>query len=369
MTGRVDDAHVEEPIDGSRTATAGPHRGAVRPSVRHIGTDAGRSESDEPVELESEALAEIIQCQCLVAIPAYNEAESIERVVEGAIKHADQVVVIDDGSDDDTADRAQSCGAAVIEHRQNLGYGAALKTAFEAAVTAGVSQLVLIDGDGQHDPADIPRLTNALDQSNAEFVIGSRFLDSNHHTVPWSRRLGLRIINGLTNLSMGVIRSESRVSDTQSGYRAFDREMIRSLAYDRSIGNRMDASTDILYHAHHHSYEIEEISVSMSYAVSNANTIHPVRHAIVLIRNILKTVERERPLSALGLPGMVLCVFGLTAGYWTVSNYVESGTFPFGHGLLTAICLVLGVFACFTAIVLHALSTYFPPDTTPRRVR
>jgi hypothetical protein len=91
-----------------------------------------------------------------VAIPAYNEAETIAEVVVETREYADEVVVIDDGSADDTAARACDAGATVIEHDHNEGYGAALRTAFETADRRGVDHLVVLDGDGQHDPTDIP---------------------------------------------------------------------------------------------------------------------------------------------------------------------------------------------------------------------
>lgn len=298
-------------------------------------------------------------CSVMVAIPAYNEAATIGEVVTRARKHADRVVVVDDGSEDNTAARATAAGATVVEHRRNQGYGAALKTAFEVAHSNNARHLVVLDGDGQHAPSDIPQLVAAQQQTDAQIVIGSRFIDGSTQNAPLYRRLGLKTVNGLTNLSLGVVRAASRVSDTQSGFRAYDWEAIETLATDRTIGNWMDASTDILYHAHHHDYAIEEVPITVTYDVENASTRAPLSHGVVLVRNILKTVERERPLTALAVPGFSLTFGGLGFGYWALTNYVQSGTFPVGLALTAVFFMLIGTFACFTAIVLHALSTYF----------
>ncbi|WP_435078240.1 glycosyltransferase family 2 protein [Halococcus sp. AFM35] len=298
-------------------------------------------------------------CEVLVAIPAYNEASTIGGVVERAREYADAVLVIDDGSDDDTADSAVTAGALVSEHGRNRGYGAALKTVFAVAQRADVAHLVVLDGDGQHDPADVPRLVDAQQDTAANLVIGSRFVGGVASNVPLYRRAGLKTINTLTNLSMGVVRTSSRVSDTQSGFRAYDREAIATLAADPAIGDWMSASIDILYHAHHYDYAIEEVAIEVSYDVENPSTHAPVSHGVALVRNILKTIERERPLTALAVPGFSLTFGGLGFGYWAATNYVQSGTFPFGLALMAVFLTLLGIFACFTAIVLHSLSTYF----------
>ncbi|RRJ31824.1 glycosyltransferase family 2 protein [Halocatena pleomorpha] len=298
-------------------------------------------------------------CSVLVAIPAYNEAATIGDVVQTASEYADYVLVIDDGSEDDTAVRATAVGGAVIKHRQNRGYGAALKTAFEVASRYNAHHLVVLDGDGQHDAADVPRLVAAQERTGAHLVIGSRFIEGATSNAPLYRWIGLKTINGLTNLSLGVVRAASRVSDTQSGFRAYDQTAIETLAADRSIGNWMDASTDILYHAHHHSYSIEEVPITVTYDVANASTRAPLSHGVVLMRNILKTIERERPLTALAVPGFGLTFGGMGVGYMSLDNYIQSGTFPVGLALTAAVLMLIGTFACFTAIVLHALSTYF----------
>jgi glycosyltransferase involved in cell wall biosynthesis len=112
----------------------------------------------------------------LVGIPAYNEADSIGGVVSSALPHADDVLVVDDGSADATSKRARRAGATVVAHEDNRGYGAALATLFDRAHAMDVDHLVVLDGDGQHDADDIPKLIETQRHTGAEIVVASRFV-------------------------------------------------------------------------------------------------------------------------------------------------------------------------------------------------
>jgi len=294
----------------------------------------------------------------LVGIPAYNEAGSIGEVVGEARKHADAVVVVDDGSTDGTGGEARGAGATVVEHDRNRGYGAALKTVFREAERSGAEHLVILDGDGQHDASDVDRLVEHQRKTEAEVVIGSRFADGSETELPVYRRFGLAVVNVLTNLSLGVVRSRSRVRDTQSGFRCYGREAIESLAADDSIGDHMGASTDILHHAHARDHEIEEIGTTVDYDVENASNHSPVQHGLTLVMNILRTIEHERPVLILGVPGFVLSFLGVTFGYMTFSTFINTNVFPIGTAITSVFFTLIGVFAGFTAIILHALTQY-----------
>ena len=294
----------------------------------------------------------------IAAIPAYNEEAAIADVVTETKQYVDLVVVIDDGSSDDTVPLAKEAGATVIEHDENGGYGAALKTAFEEACERRADHLVILDGDGQHDPSDIPEAIEVQEKDDADIVIGSRFEADSETELPLYRYFGVSIVNILTNLSMGVVRSESRVGDTQSGFRTYSTEAIETLSGDETIGSGMNASTDILYHAHQHDYDIEEIGTTIDYEVEDASTHNPVAHGFSLVKNILRTVERERPIMVLGMPGFLSAFIGLGFGYWTFSNYISTETFPLGLAITSAFFGLAGIFAGFTSIILHSLNSY-----------
>lgn len=247
----------------------------------------------------------------MVAMPAYNEAGTVGEVVSAVLPYADIVLVLDDGSTDDTAAEARRADATVVSHPQNRGYGGALKSIFHEAATHAVDHLVIIDADGQHNPADIPRLVAAQRETGANVVIGSRFGADAATDAPLYRRFGLWVINGLTNLSLGAYRSDQRLTDAQSGFRVYDAAVTRSLAADDSIGDCMAASLDILYHVHRNGYRITEVGTTITYAVEHANSQNPLTQGFDLVSAILLTMLRDRPLFTLGVPGVVASTLGL----------------------------------------------------------
>jgi hypothetical protein len=296
--------------------------------------------------------------QTLIAVPAYNETGTISSVVEKASAHADDVLVVDDGSSDQTAELAESAGAKVVSHERNRGYGAALQTAFETADTWNVEYLVIVDGDDQHDLDDIPKLQAKITDGEANVVIGSRFAEGKHGDVPLYRRFGLSIVNTLSNISMGALNPKSWVSDTQSGFRAYDEHVIEELA-DAEIGDDMDASLNILYQVHGNGYDIEEVPTVVDYEVEDGHSQNPITHGLQLVSTILQTIEQDHPVLLLGVPGAALTLLGLFGGYLTLANYMSTQTFPIGHGLGSALLILLGVFSGFTAIVLHSLQAHY----------
>ncbi|WP_227377257.1 glycosyltransferase family 2 protein [Haladaptatus halobius] len=293
----------------------------------------------------------------LVGIPAYEEAATIGEVVSRVRVHASAVLVVDDGSSDETGERARAAGAEVIRNDRNRGYGAALQTLFREAKNRGADHLVVLDGDGQHDPDDVPKLVEKQRETGAELVIGSRFAEDTESDVPSYRRIGLQVVNVLTNLSLGVVRADSWVRDTQSGFRAYDARFVETLTEDELLGDSMDASTDILYHAQRHGYGTETVGTEIKYDTGESS-LNPVQHGVILVGNILRTVEREHPLTILGVPGFFGAFVGLGFGYWTFTNYIQTETFPLGLAITSALFLLAGIFSCFTAIVLHSLDAH-----------
>jgi glycosyltransferase involved in cell wall biosynthesis len=165
----------------------------------------------------------------LVAIvPAWNEAEVIGIVV-GEIKRVRsdiEVVVVDDASQDDTAEVAEEHGATVLRLPFNVGIGGAVQTGFRYALEQGYARAVRLDGDGQHDASQIPRILAPIEEGTADLVIGSRFVDpGGTYRPPFARRMGIRVFARLVSLLCG-----QRVTDTTSGFVALDRAGIELFA-------------------------------------------------------------------------------------------------------------------------------------------
>ncbi len=171
-----------------------------------------------------------------VVIAAYNEAKVIARVVGEVARRGYQVVVVDDGSSDETAARAVAA-SMVVRHPVNLGQGAALQTGIDYALRQGAEYVVTFDADGQHRAADIERLVAALREARADFALGSRFL-GRAVALPAARRLLLRAATVFTQLTTGL-----RLTDTHNGLRAMTR---RGAAQLRLRQNRMAHASEIL---------------------------------------------------------------------------------------------------------------------------
>jgi glycosyltransferase involved in cell wall biosynthesis len=195
--------------------------------------------------------------QTLAVIPAYREASHVSDVVREVAKFVDQVVVVDDGSDDGTSENARKAGALVLTHAMNCGPGAATMTGIHAARRLGADIVVTIDADGQHNPADIPKILEPVRRGEADIVIGTRFRGPKN-TIPLLRR----IFNGIGNL-ITYITTGTYVSDSQSGFKAFGPEAIRSLHLHLS---GFEFCTEIIREAAHHHWRVVEIPIRVTYS-------------------------------------------------------------------------------------------------------
>jgi glycosyltransferase involved in cell wall biosynthesis len=163
----------------------------------------------------------------LLVIPAFNEQRSIGAVVDRvrATGLDLDVLVVNDGSRDDTATLARQHGAQVVSHPFNLGYGAALQTGYRYALRHGYARVVQMDADGQHDPDSLARILNALDLGH-DLVLGSRFLDRESYRPPFARLVGMRLFRGIASLVLG-----RTITDATTGYRGLSIRLVDF--YDR----------------------------------------------------------------------------------------------------------------------------------------
>jgi glycosyltransferase involved in cell wall biosynthesis len=285
----------------------------------------------------------------VAGIPAYNEEESIAKVILIAQRYVDIVVVCDDGSQDLTADIAQRLGARVVKLEKNMGYGVAIRTLFEQGRRVNADVLVTLDADGQHDAREIPTLIRPILENKADIVLGSRFLQSKNH-VPRYRRLGIKV---LTKMTKGSTQNGA-VSDAQCGFRAYGRKAMESMMLDE---DGMDASAEVLMKAGALDLVVTEVPVEVHYEGLKTSTHHPLKHGVEVLFTIIRLVVEERPLVYLGLPGMALLGLGMFFGLWTLQLYYISNP----HQIVTNVALaavtfvLLGMFFIFTAITLYAI--------------
>lgn len=286
----------------------------------------------------------------VVGVPAFNEERTIAKVVLQAQRHADKVVVCDDGSTDLTGEIAERLGADVVRHERNLGYGAAIQSLFKRARELGADVLVTLDADGQHDPSEVPNVVQPIVDGAADVVIGSRLVDKRlASTIPWYRRAGVKFITKLANSE-----SEGGIKDAQSGFRAYNRKSLEAL---NMFEDGMGVSVEILINARKQGLRVCEVSSSCNYGKElKASTHNPVRHGIDVVMSIVRLVVEDRPLLILGIPGVVCLIIGTVFGVWMLQIYAVEHQITTNIALASIAFILIGFFSLSTAITLYAIS-------------
>lgn len=283
----------------------------------------------------------------IAAMPAYNESKSIANVILGCRKYVDKVVVVDDGSLDNTAELAESLGAYVVRHETNRGYGAALNNCFETARKLDAHAMVIIDSDGQHNPFEIPKLLEPLN-NGFDLVIGSRFINGNGKNVPLYRKFGMKILDIATIMAGGI-----HVTDSQSGFRAYGKKAIECININ---GADMSAGSEILLQARDHRLKHTEVEIHCRYDVEDCSSQSPFLHGSKVLLRLLRDMEYRRPLYYFTAPGMFLGAVGIFMGLKSLKVFYLGGSLSFGPTLLMISLTIVGMFMAFTGIILHAVS-------------
>lgn len=156
-------------------------------------------------------------------IPAYNEAEKVRSTAQRVAKYVDKVIVVDDGSSDNTFEQAEKAGAVVLKHIVNMGKGVAMKTGIEFAIRKKADKIILIDADGQHDPKEIPKLLKILDKKKVDIVLGTRQM---RESAPRVLKLGNWGLNKIFWLLFGA-----KIDDTQNGFRVFNSKIYKKIKW------------------------------------------------------------------------------------------------------------------------------------------
>lgn len=194
--------------------------------------------------------------KCII-IPAFNEEENIASVIAGIKNQTDaDIIVIDDGSKDLTAEKAGKAGAFVIRHPFNMGYGVALQTGYKYAVKKKYDYLLQIDGDGQHDPNAIPEFFKQIESVEYDMVLGSRFLGESHYKAGVLKTIGIGLFSFIIQFICG-----ERITDPTSGYQCLNRKVFTFFTQDSFPCDYPDANIIIMIHRM--GFTIKEIPVVM----------------------------------------------------------------------------------------------------------
>ena len=283
-----------------------------------------------------------------IGIPAYNEEENIAKIVTKLKKITDSIIICDDGSSDMTSEISRELGVILVKHKKNLGYGAAIKTIFQKAKEIESDILVTFDADGQHRVEDISVVTEPIIKNEADLVIGSRFLDLKSEEMPNYRKVGIKIITKITNLSI-----KEKLTDSQSGFRAYSKKALQDISLtDEGMG----ISTEVLIKASNNGLIIAEVPIKVNYQ-GETSTHDPVSHGTSVILSTIKFTSIHNPLKFYGIPGIIFLIVGLTFIAWTIQVYAIEQQIITNISLIGIGCIVLGTVLLMTAVILFSIVT------------
>ena len=286
-----------------------------------------------------------IAISCVIAIiPAYNEERYIGSIVLRSQEYADMGIVVDDGSADKTASIASRGGAHVVQHRVNHGKGVALNTGFCVARALQPAAIVILDGDGQHLPEEMPAVLAPILAGEADIVVGSRYL-SGDSRVPRLRAWGHRVVSLMTDLLSGV-----PVTDSQSGFRAFSPRAVKAISFSAS-GFAVESEMQFL--ARDHGLRVVEVAITADYAERPKRSI--INHGLMVLNGVLRLVGQYRPLLFFGVPGLAMLLVGAGFGLYGVGTVRRSQALAVEYAVAAVLLTVIGCLSLFTGTLLHSI--------------
>jgi glycosyltransferase involved in cell wall biosynthesis len=307
-------------------------------------TQLDNIESSSSEKLDNQSYENVI-----AIIPAFNEGDSIVNVINSVKRFVNTVIIVDDGSADDTYQNAVSTGAKVIRNLHNRGKGFALKKGFQECIRYNPDIVVTIDADGQHNPEDIPLVIKPIQDGIADMVIGSRYNTVALKEVPLVRGIGLSVISML-NQSLTRIK----IKDTQSGFRAYSKTILNIISDYDSVG--YGAEMEQLAEAEQNGLNIMEVPVTIRYkGLGRTSKQNSVKHGAHIVTAILKIAVEKRPLLIFGLGGLILILLSLIPLVNLLTIFNDTRYFSIPLALLVLGFNLFGVLLILFSFIFYAL--------------
>ena len=282
-----------------------------------------------------------------VGIPAYNEEKNIAKIISQIKEITSSIIVCDDHSTDNTNKIAKSLGVDVVTHSKNMGYGSAIKSIFAKAKEIDSDVLVTMDADGQHRIEDLKKILEPVLSGTVDICIGSRFLEKNVENVPSYRKVGIKVLTKLTNVSL-----KESITDSQSGFRVYAKKAISEIIPTES---GMAISNEILLKASSLNLRIGEVPIVVLYD-GDTSTHNPVSHGTSVFVSTLKFIAIEHPLQFFVLPGTLILLLGLSFVLWALQLFSDSGVLVTNITLIGIACLIFGAILIVNGINLFSIT-------------
>jgi len=301
-----------------------------------------------PVHKENQRIRGASSKNITVILPAYNEEVSIGSLVLLSRLYADNVIVVDDGSTDLTVEVARKAGAEVVAHGGNRGKAEALKTGFKTAAALGADIIVTMDSDGQHNPADIPKLVAPILEGNAEMVNGSRYLNYQGKNTSLYRRAGHILQDTTAQMNFNL-----KITDTQSGFRAF---AASTKDIFRFSGEKTAIENEMLADAGRSGVRISEVEIG-AFKPSETTTRNPAKYIRGALKSVVEDIETNSPLYLYSVPGFALATCGFYMGFkFLEAFFLGSASLTFGHTFLMVFLALAGAYMTVRGIVEHSMA-------------
>jgi glycosyltransferase involved in cell wall biosynthesis len=284
-------------------------------------------------------------------IPAYNEEKTVRKIIREVQEYVDTVIVVNDGSTDNTEEIAQKAGARVISHDMNRGVGAAVRTGIDAALRLGADILVSIDADGQFDPEDTARLVEPILKGEADFVPGSRFSNCEYNSdIPKLKKMGNSLFTKIVNV---LIRSN--FTDTQCGFRALSREAALRINLFGDFTYTQETFLDLASKK----MRIKEIPVKVTYDRKRKSRVvkNPFYYSLNALLIIIRTMIDLYPLKFFGTLGSLIFSSGAVMGSVLFIRWAMVGKVsPYASMVtLSGVLLIVGFLCIIMALIADML--------------
>jgi len=288
----------------------------------------------------------------LALIPCFNEELTIASMVIKSKKYVDTVLVVDDGSSDDTTAIAEKVGAVVITHEKNSGKSAAIKTGFRYALENDYAYVITIDGDGQHNADEIPLLLKDLEENKFDVALGVRYGETTE--MPGWRKVGKRVLDYTTSLGHG-----GNVTDSQSGFRGFNQNALKSIT-PRLNGDSFSVESEQLIRSHDAGLTMGNTRISCKYKGLDTSTKNPASHGVSVLSYVIWMVAEKRPLLFIGVPSLISLIIGVLIGIYTLqllslNQYNITSAIIFPYAILVSMFIIIGALGMFMGLMLHVL--------------
>ena len=256
----------------------------------------------------------------------------------------------DDGSSDDTLRVARDSGATAFRHDENKGKGASMKALLERALESEFDVLVFLDGDGQHNPDEIPVLAAPIEKDEADAVVGSRYLPGSSTDAPEYRKFGLNVLNRLNTEAGGS------VGDAQSGYRSYNRKAAKVLV--RSTATGYDVEMDQLFLLQKAGCRIVEVPISVTYnGLHSTSKKNPLIHGVELMVFLFNLIIREKPLVYVGVPGLIFMLGGAFTVIHFMNVFNSTGYFSVPWAIAALGLILFGLLLVMNSFIFYLIKT------------